>query len=145
MKKFIVFFVVCLISGFLLFACQRDRGVYAGNESDTYQPRPARQDMKGELVRVDVGGRRVAVRVESGMVQTFRVNDGTSIAGLENVPQANSAKAPKNNSNDLRQLAGKEGSEVTVQWTDENGAKIASNIIVTQVITSKNTRRSGRH
>src|SRR5258706_11033116 len=112
MKKFFIVLFVSLLSVLMLVACQRDRGVQANNESDTYQPRPApennpaNQEMKGELVRVDMGGKKVAVKLENGMVQTFKVDESTRIAGLEGDPKSK-ASGP-------RQLTGKEGSEVTV-------------------------------
>jgi len=37
---------------------------------------------------------------------------------------------------------GKAGSEVLIQWRDENGAKMATQVNVTQVSTSKRTRSS---
>ena len=152
MKKFIAFGLVCMLSGFVVIACQRDRGVYAGNESD-YQPRAApaerdsaSRDVKGELMRVDIAGKTVAVRVANGMEQTLKFDDNTVLTGLA-LPQAPApppAKTRDSNNTSLRNLAGKEGSELTVQWRDENGAKMATNIEVTQVSISKNARRSGK-
>ena len=34
--------------------------------------------------------------------------------------------------------------ELTVQWREDNGAKMATRIDVTQVSTSQNTRRAGK-
>jgi len=152
MKKFIAFGLVCMLSGFVVIACQRDRGVYAGNESD-YQPRAATterdnasRDVKGELMRVDIAGKTVAVRVANGMEQTLNFDNNTVLTGLA-LPQAPAsppAKTRASNNTPLRNLAGKEGSELTVQWRDESGAKMATNIEVTQVSISKNARRSGK-
>src|SRR5437870_12121204 len=110
MKKFTVFSLICFLSGFMLIACQRDRGVHAGNDSDTYQPRraPARhvtadQGIKGELLRVDVGGKTVSVRLENGMVQTFKFDNDTIVSGLENQPQTNTAKNGLANNHGVRQ------------------------------------------
>ncbi len=148
MKKFSVFSLICILSGIMAFACQRDRGVYAGNESDTYQPRPApvltSQDVKGELIRVDMAGKTIAVRVENGMEQTFKFDDNTTLKGLDGQPLAAPAQAGKTNTSPLRNLAGKEGSELTVQWRQDNGARMATSIDVTQVSTSQNTRRAGK-
>ena len=132
MKKFVVLAQICILSGFMTIACQRDRGVYAGNESDTYQPRPATlplQDVKGELIRVDMAAKTIAVRIENGMEQTFKFDDNTVLKGLD---------AP------IRNLAGKEGSELTVKWRNDNDAKMATGIEVTQVSTSKTTRRPAK-
>ena len=138
MKKFIMFSLICILSGLVMIACQRDRGVYAANDGD-YQPRPApkvhddasNKQVKGELLRVDVPRKMISVRVENGLEQTFKVDDNTVVLGLENQPA-------------VRNLSGKEGSEVTVQWRDDNGVKMANSVDVTQIITAKNTRRS-RH
>ena len=139
MKKFIIVLLVCSVSAFTL-ACQREQGVFAGNDSDDYQPRPtpahnpANQEVKGELVRVDMNGKRVAVQLENGIVQTFKVDESAEIKGLEN--------DSKSKAMGFRQLMGKEGSEVTVLWIDDNGGKIANSIEVTQLSPSKNTHRS---
>jgi hypothetical protein len=121
----------------MLIGCQRDRGVYAGN--DPYQPRPkpavkkpVRHDIFGELVRLDLQKNIFVVRVETGMEQTFKFDDDTLVMGL-NHPQAV-----------VRDLAGKEGSEVIVQWQEDDGGKLAGRIDVTQVVTSKNIRRKRR-
>lgn len=161
MKKFITFSLICILSGFMAIACQRDRGVFAGNDSDTYQPRPAHnrnnptdehagalngnqplnQDAKGELTHLDLAGKTFGIRLEKGMEQTFKFDDTTVLTGLENSPPP-TKKASKNDKSPLRNLSGKEGSELTVRWRDENGLKMATNIEVTQVITA---RRGKRH
>jgi len=151
MKKFI-FFSAVFFSSFLFVACQRDRGVYAGNDSDTYQPRPAParnntattdHEMKGELGHVDMARKTIAVRLENGIAQTFKFDDTTSIAGLQDQTGTKASKPGTTNKQSMRSLAGKEGSEVTVQWTDDSsGNKMATNVEVTQLNTSKNTRRS---
>src|SRR5215831_5197920 len=99
MKALTVFSLICLLSGFMLIACQGDRGVHAGNDDDIYKPAPApptkprnedsSDEIKGELLRVDTRDKTIAVRVENGMVQTFKFNDDTSVAGLEGQPQTN--------------------------------------------------------
>jgi len=153
MKTFTVFSLVCLLSGFMLLACQHDRGVHAGNDEDSYQPAPAppseprnadsNDQIKGELLRVDTRDKTIAVRVENGMVQTFKFNDDTSVAGLEDQPQANAVKAGKVIEGDVRNLIGKEGSEIAIQWKNSD-EKVATNVEVTQLSTVRNTRRSGR-
>jgi hypothetical protein len=152
MKTFTVFFLTCFLSGFMVIACQ-DRGVHAGNDDESYKPAPAPpskprnadsdDEIKGELLRVDPRGKTIAVRVENGMVQTFKFNDDTSVAGLEDQPQTNLAKRDKISNSEVGNLLGKEGSEVAIQWKDSD-EKIATNVAVTQVNTARNTRHSGR-
>jgi hypothetical protein len=132
------FLLALLLPLLMLIGCQRERGVYAG--SDAYQPRPApaqkrsaQQDIFGELVRVDLRKNTFVVRVETGMEQTFRFDDNIVVMGLSN-PQPV-----------MRDLVGKEGSEVVVQWQqEEDGSKLASRIDVTQPITAKKARRGRR-
>ena len=148
MRKFSLFALVSILSGFMLVACERSGGVRAGNDSEEYKPRPApqadtnvagttttglMQEMKGELVRVDTASKTVVVRLENGMVQTFKFDDNTMVSGLD------TAK-----SSGVRTLAGKEGSEVLVKWEERGGSKQATSIEVTQVSMSKNTRKAGK-
>jgi hypothetical protein len=157
MKRFIILSFVCTLSVFMLVACQRDQGVQAGNEqgqTGTYQPRPApapkeeaqqNTEMSGELQRVDMAAKTISIRVDNGMEQTFKWDNNTMVMGLEGQPQANApSKAGKTSNNSIRRLVGKEGSEVTVQWRDEDGTKVATHINVTQISTSRNTRNAGK-
>jgi hypothetical protein len=129
MQRLVVFSLVWLLSGLMSVACQRDQGVRAGNESETYQPRPAPQtdtagkEMKGELVKVNAAAKSITVRLENGTVQTFKVDDSTAIEGL--------GKPGKPAGTGLQSLTGKEGSEVTVWWDERKGAKVAERVEVT--------------
>ena len=153
MKTFKVFSLLCFLTGFIFIACQRDRGVQAGNDDTGYQPAPAppieprnassNDEIKGELLRVDTHDKEISVRVESGMVQTFRFDDDTSVAGLEDQPQTNFAKPPKISNREVGNLIGKEGSEISVQWKPSD-EKVATTVEVTQVSSARNTRHSGQ-
>src|SRR5438552_18890449 len=109
MTKFFILSLVCILSGLMLAACQREQGVQAGNEqgrAGEYQPRSAPsgeaeqsqaqqgqaqqgQEMTGELQRLDISGKTISVRVDNGMEQTFKFEDNTMVMGLEGRPQAN--------------------------------------------------------
>ena len=85
MKKFAVFSLGVLFAGILLTACQHPAVVHASGETD-YKPRPALRQyadeadaMNGELLRVNLAGKTIAVRVESGMVQTFKMDHDTMV------------------------------------------------------------------
>ena len=166
MNKFFILSLVCILSGLMLAACQREQGVQAGNEqgrTGEYQPRSAPsgeaeqsqaqqgqaqqgQEMTGELQRVDMAGKTITVRVDNGMEQTFKFDDNTMVMGLEGQPQASApSKSGKAANASIQNLVGKEGSEVTVQWRDENGAKMATHINVTQVNTSKKGKTKGTY
>src|SRR5213594_3231965 len=165
MNKFFILSLVCISSGLMLVACQREQGVQAGNEqgrTGEYEPRTPPsgeaqesqeqqgqaqqgQEMSGELLRVDMPGKTISVRVDNGMEQTFKFDDSTMVMGLEGQPLANApSKSGKAANASIQNLVGKEGSEITVQWRDENGAKMATHINVTQVGTSKNTRKGAK-
>ena len=136
--KGLVLPLIGILSGLMLIGCQRDRGVYAGNE--TYQPRaapiartPAIQDIHGELVRLDLPKNLFVLRVSNGMEQTFEFDDSTYVMGLQQ------SKLP------VRNMVGKEGSEVIVEWQEVDGMKKAQRIDVTQLSTSKASRRRRGH
>jgi hypothetical protein len=99
--------------------------------------------MKGELFRLDLSEKMLVIRVENGMAQTFKFDDNTIVTGLERPPKGNAAKSDTTRSS-VRNLRRKLGSEVTVHWQDQNEAKIARNIEVTHVASSKYFRRSRR-
>jgi uncharacterized protein YcfL len=122
------FLLPLILSALLLTGCQRDRSVYAG--SDEYKPRPApaamdsaQQDIFGELVRIDLPKKMFVVRVENGMEQTFTFDGNTLVLGL-------SMQQPV-----MRDLVGKEGSEVVVQWQNQDEGKLANRIDVTQAVS----------
>jgi len=140
-KKLLIFALICILSGFMSIACQREQTVEASGEqgrTDTYQPRPASKGeaMSGELLRVDMGKKTFSIRAENGMEQTFKFSDQTSIEGI-------GSRQPQ-----LRSLQGKEGSLVTVQGKDEGGAKAAVNVNVTDLEvkrTSRPNKAKGRY
>ena len=133
MKNFTLFSLACCVPALMLIACQRE-GVHAANDDNIYHPRPALtgkvqhkniDEIKGELIRVDLPMKTMAVRLENGVVQTFSFDDDTTVAGIDI---------------GVRDLAGKEGSEVTVRWKDQGPAKVATSVDVTQIVLSNQTR-----
>jgi len=136
MKRVLIYFVVCFFTGLLVLGCER--GVRAGREGEpeTYQPRPSPQqpatatradaDVKGELMRVDLKNNAIMVRAQNGMEQTFKFNDQTMVHGLEK--------------QGVRNLIGKEGSEITVSWKEEAGAKMATMVSVNDLVSKKKRR-----
>ena len=149
MKKFVILSFVCVLSALMLVACERDQGVQAGYEqgnSGTYQPRPAPlpkaeaqrpDEMSGELQRVNMAAKTFSIRVASGMEQTFKFDNETTVVGLE-------GQTGKTGKVSVRDLIGKEGSEVSVQWRDEDAAKVATHVDVTQISTARSSRRTGK-
>jgi hypothetical protein len=150
MKRRIGFLAFCLVSGLMLAACHRDDSVHAGN--DEYQPRPAvkksvaNQEIMGELIQVDTKKNTLVVRLDNGMEQTFQLDEDTSVSGLDNGAQTPMRQKPGDTINpDMRNLVGKEGSEVTVEWRADGEAKTATHVDVTQVITGKAPRKTRKH
>jgi hypothetical protein len=77
------------------------------------------------------------------MEQTFQFDEQTSVAGLDNSAQAPMRQKPGTTTNsEVRNLLGKEGSEVTVEWRPYGETKIATNVNVTEVITGKAPRKN---
>jgi hypothetical protein len=144
MKKFTIFPLVYLLSGVLLTSCGRSSVVHAGGEGD-YKPRPApltqedaERGISGELLRVNLAGKTIAVRIDNGMVQTFKVDSDTTVTGIED----DKNKGCSCSRSPVRILAGKEGSEVIVKWRDESGGvKAATSVEVAQTTALKSTRR----
>jgi hypothetical protein len=145
MKRLLLYSVICFLSGLFLLSCER--GVRASREEGptTYQPRPApvkerpapAQELKGELISVDMKDNAIMVRAENGMEQTFRFNDQTLVQAAETT-----ANQPKGMA--VRSLIGKEGSEVTVRWDEEAGAKMATSVIVDQLVSRKGSLQKKR-
>jgi hypothetical protein len=159
MRKLLVFSLICMLSGLVLMACQHQQGVEASREegqqgrTDTYPPRPApteeitpgpagAQEMKGELTRVDWNNKTIVIRAANGMEQTFKFDDQTTVQWPETQPNRNQSKTEKQgtNANPVRALMAKEGSEVTVNWKDENGSKMATSINVTELGTKSGAK-----
>ena len=143
MKKFVILSFVCVLSAFVVFGCERNQGVQAGYEqgnTGTYQPRPApppkgevqrNDEMGGELQRVDMAAKSFSIRIDNGMEQTFKFDSDTLVMGLQGKPS-------------IRDLIGKEGSELTVQWRDADGAKMATRIDVIQISTSRSKQHTAK-
>jgi hypothetical protein len=139
MKRLLTYALICFLSGLLLISCERVRA--SREEPGEYQPRPApaespaaNADVKGELIRVDMKNNAIMVRAENGMEQTFRFNDQTSVQGVGD--HSTTTNRPKT----MAVLIGKEGSEVTIAWKDEAGAKMATLVTVDQLVTGKDSR-----
>jgi len=147
MKKFYVFFALCTLASWMLMGCQRNQGVFAGNDSSLYKPRPAplTDEMQGELLRVNGPGRTVELRVENGLIQTFKYDEHTEVSGLEGEPNPAATGKSSKVTGPLAVLVGKEGSEVVVHFIDQDDDKLAKTIDVMQVHINKPTGRSRRH
>src|SRR5262245_20252346 len=148
MKKFYVFLALCTLASLTLMGCQRNEGVFAGNDSSVYKPRPAppTDELQGELLRVNGPGKSVELRIENGLIQTFRYDEHTVVSGLEDEPTKPVATGKSGKViGPLAALVGKEGSEVVIRFTDQNDDKLAKTIDVMQVYTNKPAGRSRRH
>jgi hypothetical protein len=148
MKRILAVSLMCAFSAFMLIACEREQGVQAGGEDSpgSYEPAPAPAtpgatpgagetgpgtgtmagtEIRGELVRVDMANKTLVVKAQNGMEQTLKFNDQTMVMGA-----ATGGTRTGDTHTQVRNLAGKEGSEVTVQWRDEGGSKVATMINV---------------
>jgi hypothetical protein len=142
MKRLLVYSLICFLSGVMLLSCER--GVKASREegTETYQPRPAPvekipQDVKGELISVDLKNNTIVVRAPNGMEQTFKFDDQTRVRGV--TLSSDTTRPPKTMM--VRDLMGKEGSEITIMWKDEAGARTATSVSVDQLVSRKAKRK----
>jgi hypothetical protein len=115
--------LLCLLSPAAFIGCRGDRPVLAGPAA-RHASEARRADIAGELMRVNPKASTVAVRLENGIVQTFRYDSSTAVAGL-----------PKTPSQPAAALSGKEGSELVVQWIEDDGVKRATRLEITQLVT----------
>jgi hypothetical protein len=144
MRTFGFLWFAILFTLFATTGCKRERIVYASSEggADVYQPRQLathdesearlaaqnEHQLTGELIKVDVLNNLVTVRTESGMEQTFKLDSTTTVNGTansfrKNRPTANSQILAKN-------LVGKEGQIVVVDFEDPSGPRLATSIDV---------------
>ncbi len=137
--KVLAFVLICMLSSGMV-ACERQRGVEAGNDrgTDTYIPKPAtppensatdsqaagatqnNREIRGELMSVNPRVNEIVIRTTNGMEQTLKVDDKTRVSGL----QQNQGKPQS--SNHVRSLSGKEGSEVVILWTEDPTTPVIS-------------------
>jgi hypothetical protein len=150
MRRQIAIILAATLSTFVL-ACKNEQRVQAGREENqrgqtqTYQPLggastdtttgAAAQNIQGELRSVNTSNMTFVVRTENGMEQTFRYDDDTSVSGIPSVGTTPSTDREKAQATQVRSLIGKEGSEVTVHWTQEGADKVATSIDVSQMAT----------
>jgi hypothetical protein len=147
-------FAFLLSSLFIFQACTNERRVQAGAEetpssdkSQTYAPlppspsRPTNRPIRGDLRLVDLSKNTFVVRMENGIEQTFRFNGETTVIGG---PESSSIrqKPPKPVLNEqVAQLVGRDGSDVSVQWTQADPDKIATSVNVLQLTAAKKQTR----
>ena len=131
MKKYLTVALVMLFGTVALVSCERKHKAQAASEENprVYQPLPAPDPglkpgdlIRGQIRKVDTGNKMLVVSLENGMDQTLKVADGTRIV----VTAVDPSGVPIN----LQQL--KYGSDVSIQWKEENGRKVATSIAVTQ-------------
>ena len=140
-----------LFSIFILQACTNERKVHAAREenasgqSGTYAPlppavgRPAYRPIRGDLRLVDLSKNTFVVRMENGIEQTFHFNEQTKVSGA---PESSALSRQKPGANEqVARLVGRDGSEVTVQWTPNNSDKIAASVDVLQLTAAKKQTR----
>jgi hypothetical protein len=148
--KALVATVVSVVSGFLLLvaSCERGPAVQAAEEEipgRSSQPPSVSNSssaIDGELLSVDVAAMQIVIRVENGMAQTFNWDDRTDVTGLTSATN----NAARSATAQLRRLAGRIGSDVSVQWRDDEGEKLATSINITYLMPgkAKRTRRRSK-
>jgi hypothetical protein len=130
-----------------IFGCKRESGiVHADSEqidaSNGYQPRQAaapdspeaiRQRAKndrtttGQLLKVDVANNTFTLLTDKGIEQTFKLDNMTLLNGTSTA--GNKAKVAAN-TNRIKELTGREGDVIMVEWEDPAGPKLATSVVL---------------
>jgi hypothetical protein len=159
--------MMCAISVFMLVACEREQGVQAGGEDrpNVYQPAPAPttpvtpgetgtgrgpmtgtgamagSELRGELIRIDQAKKTIVIRTVNGMEQTLKFNDQTMVTG-----QSSTETRPGGAKNmTTRNLMGKEGSEVMVQWREDAGSKLVTSVTLLPAGSTGTKTKTDQH
>ena len=153
---------VVILATWILTGCEKKKTVQAGSEGVTsgqYQPRAAPEpgsdvtrtpaEIKGELRSINLNDKTMIVRVDNGMDQTFKWDENTTVVGMPSSGEADKMKSKSRKTTEtvtnMTQLARRTGSDVSVQWRDDNDMKMATMIDVTTVTSPKKAPSRRRH
>ena len=139
MKTYLTVAMVIVFGSMPLTSCERENKVAAAGEPDTYQPLPAPDPglkpgdlIQGEIRKVDIGNMMMIVRLENGMDQTLKLAKDTQVVVTDVDPNG----IPL----DLKKLATQNGSDVVIQWREDDGTKVATSIDVTNQLQKRYKR-----
>jgi len=141
MKTYLTVALLILFGSMTLTSCERESKVAAaGEDSDAYQPLPAPDSglkpgdlIRGEIRKVDTGNMMMVVGLENGMDQTVKLAKDTQVVVT--------AVDPNGVALDLKKLATQYGSDVVIQWREEDGSKVATSIDVTHQLQQKRYKK----
>lgn len=122
----------------MLAGCQRSKAVHAGN--DKLPAVPDDQDIKGELISMDIGSKTLIMRVENGMEQTVKWNNDTEVYGVPLLTKPGTPNKVRT-AGEFKVLASAPGSEMVIRWVDDNGEKIATVIDVKDMAEIRKSRK----
>jgi hypothetical protein len=130
-----------VIAGLAALSCQPTQRVQAANEDERLDQEQNDHTIRGDLYSVDLNDKRMVIRVENGMAQTFRWDDDTLFDGALPLQDGKSQNAaPETISVDtvsmMKRLMRCRGSDVSVEWTDSNDEKMATVIHISDLIVS---------
>jgi hypothetical protein len=132
-KKVWIVSFICILLAAIPFACQRPPKVEASGEANGKR----NQNLQGELSTINLD-RTFVIRIDNGMEQTVLVNESTSIVTPKGprpiIRNRGSRKIRKDKTTNtlMRPLIGWEGSELTIAWTEYQGMKLATGIVVSR-------------
>jgi hypothetical protein len=135
-----------VIAGLAALSCQPTRRVQAANEDESLYQEQDNHTIRGDLYSVDLNDKRMVIRVENGMAQTFRWDDDTVFDGALPLQDSKSQTAgPDTSSVDtatmMKRLIRCSGSDVSVEWTESNDEKMATAIHISDLRVSTPPRR----
>jgi hypothetical protein len=142
MKRYRTVALAILIASLAFITYERKYRVQAAGDGDpdTYLPLPAPDSglkpgdlIIGDIRKVDIANKMMIVRLDNGMDQTLKLADDTQMVVTAVDPNG----VPIN----LKQLSTYYGSDVSIHWREENGAKVATSIDVTHQRQKRSKRR----
>jgi len=141
MKTYLTVALLILFGSMTLTSCERKSKVAAaGEDSDAYQPLPAPDPglkpgdlIRGEIRKVDIGNMMMVVGLENGMDQTLKLAKDTKV--VVTAVDLNGVAL------DLKKLATQNGSDVVIQWREEDGSKVATSIDVTHQLQQRRYKK----
>jgi hypothetical protein len=104
MRKRVGLLFINTLLAFTLLACGRST-----NHDRPVSSVPDNKNIQGELLRVNPAKSSFVIRAENGMEQTFTIN-------------------ATGNSNQFRNLAARQGTDVRVHWTPQGNGKMAVSV-----------------
>ena len=134
-------YILAVISALGALSCQPTQRVQAANEDESLYQEENNRTIRGDLYSVDLNDKRMVIRVENGMAQTFRWDDDTLFDGALPPQDSKTRNTGTDTVSIMKRLIRCRGSDVSVEWTDVNDEKMATVVHISDLIVSTPPRR----